>query len=251
MSPAGSGQGTPVSGGAAPCGILAPEDYVAYGYVTGTATATQADIAITIAEDAIAAFLNTALCPTQITEPERHTWPGYQLWRRGPMPLQLQKDRIITVDLVTTIHEDDKCGCETSSYTGCHYIKDAATGIIEVNDDCWAGACECCTCSEEAFMVDITYTYGFTAAQMASTTSDGRTVRFWIAQWAMEILNALMGLPSAITTSGVIQWASMNYSERLASVTNTIFGSSPLANAMASGLRRLGIKRAIKFGSRR
>lgn len=249
MSPAGSGQGTPVSGGVTPCGILATSEYVTYNLVTGTATSAQVDIAVTIAEDAIAAFLGTALCPTQIIE--RHTWPGLQLWRRGPRPLQLTKDRIISVDLVTTIHEDDKCDCETSSYTGCHYIKDADSGIIEVNDDCWAGACECCSCSEEAFMVDITYTYGFTAAQMASTTSDGRTVRFWIAIWAAEILNALMGLPSAITTSGVIQWASMNYSERLASVTNTIFGSSPLANAMVLSLRRLNIKRAIKFGGRR
>lgn len=249
MSPAGTGQGTPVSGGVTPCGILATSEYVTYGFITGSASSTQADIAVTIAEDAISAFLNTALCPTSITE--RHTWPGYQLWRGGPQPLQLTKDRIITVDLVTTIHEDDKCGCETSSYAGCHYIKDANTGIIEVNDDCWAGACERCSCSEGAFMVDVTYTYGFTAAQMASTTSDGRTVRFFTALWAQEVFNALQGNPSAITTSGVIQWASMNYSERLGTLQNTMFGNTSLANVMASGLRRLGIKRAIQFGGRR
>jgi hypothetical protein len=246
------GTGTPVSGGGTPCGILDSSEWSTYGLTTGTATSTQVDIAASIAEDAIEAFLNTALCPTEATE--KHTWPGPQLWRQGPRPLQLTKDRIISVDTVTTIHEEDKCDCETETYTGCSYIKDADTGIIEVVDDCWAGCCaECCTCSEGAFQVEVTYTYGFTAAQMGSDTSDGRTVRFWIAQWTEEILDAMLGNPSAVTAAGVIQWSSMNYSERLAVevVKDTMFGTSSKANAMASSLRRLGKKRAVKFGGRR
>lgn len=235
------------------CFILKTSEYATYGFDTGSSQSallsTQAEIAVSITEDSIEAFLNTALCPTGFTE--LFTWPGYQLWRRGPHPIQVKHDRIISIDLVTTIHEDDKCGCETSSYTGCHYIKDADTGIIEVLDDCWAGSCECCTCSGEAFQVEVSGTYGFTDAQLASDTSDGRTVRFFTALWAQEVFNALQGNPSAITSSGVIQWASMNYSERLGALQNTMFGNTSLANVMASGLRRLGIKRAIQFGGRR
>lgn len=235
------------------CFILTESEYLTYGFITGSSQSallsSQATIAVSIAEDAIEAFLNTALCPT--SETVRYTWPGYQLWRRGPHPLQWPKDRLISIDLVTTIHEDDKCDCDTSSYTGCHYIKDADTGIFEVNDDCWAGDCECCSCSEEAFMVDVSGTYGFTAAQMLSTTSDGRTVRLGIAMWAQEVFEALQGNPSAITSAGIIQWSSMNYSERLALVTNTVMGNTPKAMAMAALLRRLGKKRAIQFGGRR
>lgn len=237
------------------CFILTESEYNTYGFTTGTAQSTlltnQATIAVSIAEDSIEAFLNTALCPTGFTE--RFTWPGYQIWRRGPRPLQLSKDRIINVASVTTYHEDDKCDCETTTYTGCHYIKDADSGIIEIYDDCWSVDCAaCCACAgEEAFMTDISGTYGFTDAQMAADTSDGRTVRFWVAQWAQEVFNAMIGDPSAVTSSGIIQWSSMNYSERLALVKDTMFGNTPLANAMASGLRRLGIKRAIRFGGRR
>jgi hypothetical protein len=237
----------------ADCFILKESEYATYGFGTGSSQSallsSQAEIAISIAEDAIAAFLNTALCPTQFTE--RFTWPGYQIWRQGPHPIQVSKDRIISIDLVTTYHEDDKCDCETTSYTGCHYIKEANTGIVEVYDDCWAGACECCTCSEGAFMVDISGTYGFTDAQLAADTSDGRTVRFWTALWAQEVFDTLQGNPSAIISSGVISWSSMNYSERLAIVKDTMFGTTPLANAMANGLRRLQTKRAVKFGGRR
>lgn len=243
----------------ADCTLLAESQYETYGFDTGTSQSTllssQAEIAVSIAEDAIADFLNTALCPTQFTE--RFTWPGYQLWRQGPRTLQMSKDRIISIDLVTTYHEEDKCDCDTETYTGCHYIKDADTGIIEVNDDCWTADCcaDCCNCGNGsgAFMVDISGTYGFTDAQLASDTSDGRTLRFWIAQWAQQVFDAMGGSPSAITASGVIQWSSMNYSERLAIevVKDTMFGTSSLANAMAAGLRRLGKKRAIKFGGRR
>jgi hypothetical protein len=239
----------------AECTLLTESEYLTYGFDTGSSQSvllsSQAEIAVSIAEDSIAAFLNTALCPT--SETVRFTWPGYQLWRQGPRPLQWPKDRLISIDLVTTIHEEDKCDCETESYTGCHYIKDADTGIFEVNDDCWADGCECCTCSDEAFMVDVSGTYGFTDAQLAANTSDGRTVRLWTALWAQEVFNAMQGNPSYLTASGVIQWSSMNYSERLAVevVKDTMFGSSALANAMAASLRRLGKKRAIKFGGRR
>jgi len=239
------------------CFILEVDEYLTYGYDTGTTQsallASQAEIAVSITEDAMEAFLNTALCPTGFTE--RHTWPGYQLWRQGTRTVHLEKNRIINIASITTYHEVDKCECDTNTYTGCHYIKEADTGIIEVYDDCWtSGDCcqGCCTCAPgEAFMFDVSGTYGFTDAQLASDTSDGRTVRFWIAKWAQEVFDALQGNPSAVTATGVIQWASMNYSERKALVAQTMFGSSELANAMASGLRRLKMKRAIKFGGRR
>ena len=238
------------------CFILTEDEYTTYGFVTGTSQSalltSQATIAVSITEDAFEGFLNTALCPSEFTE--RFTWPGWNIWRQGEHPIQLSKDRIISVDTITTYHEENKCDCETNTYTGCSYIKDANSGIIEVHDQCWAADCGGCGCScSRAFMTDITYTYGFTVAQLADDTSDGRTVRFWVAQWAQQVFDAMQGDPSYITASGVIQWSSMNYSERLAVevVKNTMFGSSSLANAMAAGLRRLNIKRAIQFGGRR
>ena len=238
----------------ADCGLLTEELYATYGFDTGTSQSTlltsQAEIAVSITEDAIEGYLGTALCPTAFTE--RHTWPGYQIWRQGPRPLQLSHDRIINIASITTYHEEDKCDCDTNTYTGCHWIKDADTGIIEVVDDCWTADCAacCCTC-EEAFMTDVSGTYGYTDAQLAADTSDGRTVRFWIAQWAQEVFDALQGNPSSIISAGVIQWSSMNYSERLSVVKDTVFGSSSKAQAMAAGLRRLSRKRAVKFGGRR
>lgn len=229
--------------------LLQPTEYGLYGFDVGIATGTQVEIAMMITEGVMGDFLGTALEPTE--ETERFTWPGHQIWRQGPRPVQLGKDRIITVDLVTSYHEEDKCDCETETYTGCAHIKDADTGIIEIYDDCWTGGCECCTCSSQAFMVDITYTYGFTVAQLAAGTYYGRLTRYWIAQWAQEVLNSLLGEHSAVTQAGPSRWASMNYSEQYALVRQTVFGDSSLANVMTKQLRPLNKKRAIKFGGRR
>jgi len=131
-------------------------------------------------------------------------------------------------------------------------IKDAESGIIEVRDDC-AWCCPCATCSYgvEAFMVDITYTYGFGLTALGPTTSWGKIVRFWIAQWAQQVLNAMLGLPSSILLGDIESWSSMSYSETRGALVKTAFGDSPLANAMWQQLRGLNVKRAIKFGGRR
>ena len=230
--------------------LLQPNEYGLYGLDIGHATGTQVEIAMSITEGTMGEFFGTALTPTQATE--RFTWPGWNIWRQGPRPIQLKHDRIITVDLVTTWHEEDKCDCETNTYTGCAYVKNADAGIIEVYDECWAvDCCACCCTCEEAFMTDITYTYGFTASDLASDTFEGRLIRFWIARWGQEVLDALTGHESAVTQAGPSRWASMNYSEQYALVRQTIFGDSPLANAMTKQLKALNIKRAMKFGGRR
>jgi len=65
--------------------------------------APQAQIAVDITEDMFEIEFNTALQTGTMIE-ERHTWPGYSLYR-GIRPLQLSKDRIISIDAVTPHHD--------------------------------------------------------------------------------------------------------------------------------------------------
>jgi len=228
--------------------LFIESEYVTYGFLTGTATALQAQIAVDITEDMFEIGLNTSLTSAVIEE--RHTWPGYSLYR-GIRPLQLDKDRIISVDTVAPQHDVGCAFADIEVTVGEGLIKHAGSGIIEIRDDCsWCCPCGTCTYGTEAFMVDITYTYGF-GSLLDADTSWGRIVRFWVAQWAQQVLNAMLGLPSSILLGDVEAWSSMTYSERRGNLTKTAFGDSPLANAMWQQLKGLNVKRAIKFGGRR
>ena len=223
-------------------------EWEGYGYMTGTATQEQAEVAVHITENMLEIGLNTSLT-TAVTE-ERHTWPGGSLYR-GIRPLQLDKDRIISIDTVTPHHDVGCALANIQTTVGEGLIKDAASGIIEIRDDCsWCCPCNTCTYGVEAFMVDITYTYGF-GSLLDADTSWGKIIRFWIAQWAQQVLNAMLGLPSMILLGDIKSWSSMSYSETRGSLFKTAFGDSALANAMWQQLRGLNVKRAIKFGGRR
>jgi len=223
-------------------------EWASYGYLTGTATETQAQIAVDITEDMLEIGLNTSLTSAVIEE--RHTWPGYSFYR-GIRPLQLGKDRIISIDAVVPQHDVGCAFADIEVTVGEGLIKDAESGIIEVRDDCyWCCPCVTCTYGVEAFQVEITYTYGF-GSLLDADTSWGKIVRFWIAQWAQQVLNAMLGLPSSILLGDIEAWSSMTYSERRGSLSVTPFGDSALANAMWQQLKGLNVKRAIKFGGRR
>lgn len=224
------------------------EEWAEYGYATGTATLAQAQIAVDITEDMLEIGLNTALMTGTATE--LHTWPGYSFYR-GIRPLQLDKDRIISIDSVAPQHDVGCAFADIEVTVGEGLIKDAESGIIEVRDDCY-WCCPCATCSYgvEAFQVEITYTYGF-GSLLDADTGWGKIVRFWIAQWAQQVLNAMLGLPSSILLGDVKSWSSMSYSETRGTLVKTAFGDSALANAMWDQLRGLNTKRAIKFGGRR
>lgn len=228
--------------------LFIESEWASYGFLTGTATLVQSQIAVDITEDMLEIGLNTSLT-TAVTE-ERHTWPGGSLYR-GIRPLQLDKDRIISIDDVAPQHDVGCAFTDIQVTVGEGLIKDAASGIIEVRDDCyWCCPCNTCTYGIEAFMVDITYTYGF-GTLLDADTSWGKIIRFWIARWAQEVLNAMLGLPSMILLGDIKSWSSMSYSETRGSLFKTAFGDSALANAMWQQLRGLSVKRAIKFGGRR
>jgi len=228
--------------------LFIESEWASYGYITGTATQAQAENAVDITENMMELGLNTALQTGTATE--MHTWPGGSLYR-GIRPLQLDKDRIISVDAIAPQHD---IGCEFADIevtVGEGLIKHAESGIIEIRDDCgWCCPCNTCGYGVVAFQVEIDYTYGFGLTALGPTTSWGKMVRFWIAQWAQQVLNAILGLPSMILLGDIEAWSSMTYSERRG-LSITPFGDSPLANAMWSQLRGLNVKRAIKFGGRR
>jgi len=223
-------------------------EWLTYGFNMGGATALQAQTAVDITENMMEIGLNTALMTGTATE--LHTWPGGSLYR-GIRPLQLDKDRILDITDVTPHHDVGCAFTDIQTTAGEWILKDAASGIIEIRDDCsWCCPCTTCTYGIEAFMVDITYTYGF-GSLLDADTSWGKIIRFWIAQWAQQVLNAMLGLPSSILLGDIKSWSSMSYSETRGTLFKTAFGDSALANAMWTQLRGLNVKRAIKFGGRR
>lgn len=228
--------------------LFIESEWALYGFMTGTATQEQAEIAVQITEDMFEIGLNTALMTGTATE--LHTWPGYSLYR-GLRPLQMDKDRIISIDSVAPQHDVGCAFADIEVTIGEGLIKHAESGIIEIRDDCyWCCPCKTCSYGVEAFQVEITYTYGF-GSLLDADTSWGKIIRFWIAKWAHEMLNSMLGLPSVVAEGDVEAWSSMSYSERRGSLAMTPFGDSKLANAMWSQLRGLSVKRAIKFGGRR
>lgn len=238
----GSGVGTPATG---PGGVLLTLDEFASEYYmgsTGTKPANAVQVAIEIAETEISEALGFPVdgdgAPTFISGEftEEHPWPVPN------RPLLLNSPRIVSLDTVYARHDLGTCDCEWTDLTACGFINDARTGIVKFRTCARAASCWIyCGCPQR---VQVTYTAGFTAAQVAATTATGRRLRLAIALQA----RAHLELQDFYTegNTAVSSYSSLGYSEKrefVRSARGRKFGLSMLSQAAADVLEPLVIER--------
>lgn len=166
---------------------LAEFQSAAYMGSTGTATSEAAQLAIDLAEGDISSALGYPVdddgTPTFVSHQTTEEWP----WPWPNRAMKLRRPRIITVDSVYALHDTGDCDCEWTSLSACAFIFNADKGVVHFRSCEWV--CQCwaqCTCPER---VRVTYTSGWTAAQVLSTTPLGQRLRLAIALQARHYLN--------------------------------------------------------------
>lgn len=224
--------------------LLTAVEYASDSYMdsTGTIPANAVQVAIDMAETDVSEALGFPVdgdgSPTFIAHQFTEEYP----WPHPIRPLMLGSPRVISLDTVYARHDLGDCDCEWTDLTGCGFIHDARKGIILFRSCEWASSCwTCCRCPER---VQVTYTAGFTAAQVAATTPTGRRLRLAIALRA----RALMDLQDHYGEGNVAvsSYSSLGYSERREfqrSALGRKLGLSVLDQASADVLRPLVVDR--------
>jgi hypothetical protein len=209
---------------------------------TGTKPANAVQVAIDMAESDVSIALgfpidddgSPAFISAEFTE--EHKWPIPN------RPLLLNSPRIISLDTIYARHDLGTCDCEWTDLTACGFIHNAKVGIVKFRTceraaSCWVY----CGCPQR---VQVTYTAGFTAAEVADTTPTGRRLRLAIALQA----RALLELQDFYTDGNVAisSWSSLGYSEKrefTRSARGKKMGLSILSQAAANVLEPLVVKR--------
>lgn len=183
-------------------GLLTTQDeFVNYHGGSGSYRPTAVDIALGLAEGKVAGWIDSALVPTTITEE--------QSWPIDDGKLQLGKRRLISITSIVGLHSLD-CSCVWREVTDCAVIFDARLAIIKVincqgvGNTCWP-----CRCPRR---VRVTYTYGFTADEAASSTVIGNTIRASVFTAALGFLRSTIGLDTQ-GNQAINSWSSVGYSE--------------------------------------
>ena len=238
----GIGVGTPIDPGPSDYFFTADE-FASDVYMggTGTKSISAVQLAIDMAEADISDALGypvDAGAPTFLAQSftEEHPWPVPN------RPVMLHQPRIISVDTVLARHDLGTCDCEWTDLAACAFIHDARRGIVRFRTCARAASCWIyCGCPHR---VSVTYTAGFTAAEVLSTTSTGKRLRLAIALQARAILE----LQDFYTegNAAVSSYSSLGYSEKR-EFTRTArgrkMGLSALSQAASDTLEPLLVRR--------
>lgn len=193
--------------------VVTVSDFLTYcGDSTGSYSETQVQLALDIAEWIAEEFLNTPLTPTQQTE--EYPWPVFK-------ELQLKKRRIITIDVVTALHQLD-CDCEWTEGEECAAVYDALQSIIYVSNCATFFCCtrgKWCGCECPA-RVRIVYTAGFPVGYFTGTKV-GSVLKMAVCQVAKWVLPEVTSLTSE-GEKNLRSWSSMDYSESYAEVATWV-----------------------------
>lgn len=208
---------------------------------TGTKASNAVQLAIDVAEGDISDALGFPTddgVPTFIAHEftEEHPWPIPN------RPVMLRRPRTISVDETLARHDLGTCDCEWTDLTACAFVHDARRSIVrfrtcERASSCWIY----CGCPQR---VQITYTAGFTAAQVDAATPTGQRIRLAIALQA----RALLDLQDFYTegNAAVSSFSSLGYSEKrefVRTARGRKMGLSALSQAASDILEPLLVRR--------
>jgi len=219
-----------------------------YMQSTGTVPSNAVQAAIDVAEGDISDALGYPVdandgTPTFIATQvvETHRWPTPN------RPMYLIRPRLISLDSVVAQHALE-CDCEWTEVTECAFIHEALTSSIKfVVCNRAAGCYSACSCPAQ---IQVTYTSGFTAAQVLPATPLGRRLRQAIALQALTLIHD----KDFYTDGGaaVGSFSSTGYSENRDFVRTAMgqrLGMGLLSEVAARQLGPLMIRRAITLRS--
>lgn len=248
----GEGTGTPASspGIINLSTLLTIEEFASDYYMqsTGTIPSHAVQAAINVAEGDISNALGYPVdandgTPTFIATQvvETHRWPVPN------RPMYLIRPRLISLDSVVAMHALE-CDCDWTEITECAFIHEALTSAIKfVICNRAAGCYSACSCPAQ---IQITYTSGFTEAQVLPATPLGQRLRQAIALQALTLIHD----KDFYTDGGaaVKSYSSMGYSESRDFVRTAMgqrLGLGLLSEGAARQLGPLMIRRAISLRS--
>jgi len=221
--------------------VLTDAIYATFGGYTGTSTSAQRNVAYWLAEELVSEYLGTFLLPTQVT--------GTYYYPQFMLKLPLHHKFIQSIDAINIKSPTGKCSCELRDIEGCAYIMDEMNAYLLITEKhlnycapCGMNGWHWCT----PFLVDITYTSG-----LPSGTSFQPSILMALTLLAGESLMEITdptALPGGLGNPGIQAWSNLSYSETLAKLYNTVFGSSPVANYIVRLLASVHPKPALKLG---
>lgn len=214
--------------------ILDDNIFLLYGGMTGTSSAAQREIAYTLAEEQMVEYLNSYLTPTIVS--------GTYLWR-GRNPLELDYGWIISVDTVSIASRDGKSACSMTSVDGCHVIRNAQFGYVDVGSLVNCGGCKGVV-GAPPYTISVVYQSG-----MATGTYTSKAMLQALTLAAQINLNELdVSLSNESTADiGVTEFSNMKYREVRMRLTHTAFGNSPTANRIARLVRKYRARPSTGF----
>lgn len=214
--------------------ILTDQIFLLYGGLTGTSSTEQREIAYTLAEEQMVDYLASYLTPTIVT--------GTFFWK-DTNPLNLDYGNIMAVYRVTVNSSDWSNGCEMETVTGCHAVRNAQYGYLDVSALLGCGGCSHIV-GLPPYTVTVVYQSG-----MATGTYGGKAMLQALTLAAQINLNEIdVSLSNEGTADiGIKQFSNQRYQEIRAKMGTTTFGNSAVANRVARLVRKYRTKPAIGF----
>ena len=206
--------------------ILTDAIFLLYGGQTGTSTPAQREVAYVIAENQMVDYLQSYLTPTTVT--------GTYLWR-GKNPLELDYGWITSVGRVSLYTVDWANGCSVDTATGCHAIRNAQYGYVDINYLLSCGGCGSVV-GYPPYNIQVAYTSGLATGTYASPRMlQALTLA---AQINLNEIDPSLSNES-IGDAGIEFFINQRYHEKRVRGITTVFGNSALAQRIARLVRGL------------
>lgn len=222
--------------------VLTDIRFTRYGGKPGTSTDDQRMAAYAIAESIAAQEIGTFLAPTRVT--------GSYSWPPMGQPLQLEHDRIRgIVQVVAVLDAGCDCAQDAIELTGCAWIKDQESAIIDVRQCGSALRASCAGCYgrySSPYQARIVYDAGLPTG----TWEDARLLQA-LTVGAQIFLDQMIDPESGeggAGNPGVKNYSSLGYSETHIGGKMTAFGASARANFAAKLLEGFKVKSPMKLG---
>ena len=219
--------------------IMTDDIYTSFGGRTGTSMPAQRASAYQIAETQMIRRLGTFLLPTTVTG-------TFIFGVNLPKRVRLPSHHLISIDAVTILSMESACNCDLGEDAGCAYIVDSMYGYIDVKQltNAYLG----CGCSIDIpYQARVAYTAGLPTGVAANDASLHQALTMVSEIALLEIIDA-KGLEGGPGDPGVQSWVSMGYGEKRTPLKDTVFGSSPRANAAWRLVKHLTPKVVLKMG---
>lgn len=206
--------------------VLTDAVFTQYGGQTGTSTVAQRQAAYLLAEEQMTEHLMSFLLPTIITGTS---------WYKGGTLFETEFGNVTRVLNFSAVNVEQLSPLETSINTGSVLIRNAEFGYLDVILPCdyW-----------NIYSNTVVYESGFATGTVTSPTmlsALALAAQINLSEWDSSLSN------EGTADVGVQSFSNQSYSENRTKLLRTVFGSSAMAQRVASLTKKYRAKPAIRF----